>query len=277
MSDPTLALTTAIENATKVANTPLFTTVIDKVTGFKISKWAAEGEVIKKQIHDEYEIQKNNGIVGTQYVSALRGVTNLVNVGIKSSEYIDKDKENNIKIDNDFFWNTIEHAKTVSNEEMQDLIAKIIAGEYNNPTTYSMSTLYVLKSVDSQTLKNFVNILSISLTGIGIFKDLFLSLEDMNKFGVSYSSFLDLQDVGLISSNESLISKEGEIIDLYIDKKIHFKPKNEADKKITIPTFYLLTKAGREIRQHLQIKENPNFIDWLKKKYENKNFSIEIS
>jgi len=42
MVDPTLALTTAIENATKVANTPLFTTVIDRITGFRISKWAAE-------------------------------------------------------------------------------------------------------------------------------------------------------------------------------------------------------------------------------------------
>ena len=63
MSDPTLALTTALDNATKVANTPLFTTVIDKITGFKISEWVAEGEVRKKQIHDEYDKAKNN-IVG---------------------------------------------------------------------------------------------------------------------------------------------------------------------------------------------------------------------
>ena len=49
MAVPTLALTTAIDNATKVANTPLFTTVIDRITGFKISQWAAEGEVRKKR------------------------------------------------------------------------------------------------------------------------------------------------------------------------------------------------------------------------------------
>lgn len=52
MTDP-VSLATAIESATKVANTPFFTTIIDKVTGFRISTWAAEGEVRKKLIHDE--------------------------------------------------------------------------------------------------------------------------------------------------------------------------------------------------------------------------------
>lgn len=77
MADPAIALTAAIENATKVANTPLFTTVIDKITGFKISKWAAEGEIRKKLIHDEYEKAKENGIIGVQYIENLRHTTNL--------------------------------------------------------------------------------------------------------------------------------------------------------------------------------------------------------
>ncbi len=51
-----ISLTTAIENASKVANTPFFVTVVDKLTGFKISQWAAEGEVRKQLIHDEYPV-----------------------------------------------------------------------------------------------------------------------------------------------------------------------------------------------------------------------------
>ncbi len=90
MVDPSTALTAAITNATKVANTPLFTTVIDKMTGFKISKWAGEGEVRKKQIHDEYEKAKDNGITGIQYISALRSSTNLINTAVKSAKYIEE-------------------------------------------------------------------------------------------------------------------------------------------------------------------------------------------
>src|SRR6185295_5943710 len=104
MTDPA-SLTSAIENASKVANTPLFTTIIDKITGFKISQWAAEGEVRKKLIHDEYERAKENGIIGVQYIENLRHTTNLIDTAVKSSKYVDQEKSNDIKIDNDFFWN----------------------------------------------------------------------------------------------------------------------------------------------------------------------------
>ena len=49
--------------------------------------------------------------------------------------------ENKISDENDVFWGFLEHSKEISNEEMQRLIAKIIAGEYNSPGTYSMSAL----------------------------------------------------------------------------------------------------------------------------------------
>ncbi len=140
MTDPA-SLSKTIESASKVANTPLFTTVIDKITGFRLSKWAAEGEVRKKLIHDEYEKAKEGGIMGMQYIEYMRNTENLIDTAVKSSKYIKAGKPNDIKMDNDFFWNTIEHSKTVSNEDMQELIAKIIAGEYNEPGTYSMSTL----------------------------------------------------------------------------------------------------------------------------------------
>ena len=49
MTNPATALTTAIEDPAKVANTPLFSTVIDKLLGFKISEWGAQGDAIKNK------------------------------------------------------------------------------------------------------------------------------------------------------------------------------------------------------------------------------------
>ena len=63
-------------------------------------------------------------------------------------------------MDNDFFWNTLEHAKSVSNEEMQELIAKIIAGEYNSPGSYSMNTLQTIKILGKNELEIFERISS---------------------------------------------------------------------------------------------------------------------
>ncbi len=169
--EPTAALTTAIDNANKVSNTPLFTTIIDKLTGFKISEWAAQGELRKKIIQDEYEKAKASGIVGIQYIKNIRETTNLIDTAVKSSKYIDPEKSNEVDMDNDFFWNVIEHSKSVSNDEMQELIAKIIAEEYNKQGTYSMSTLACLKTLGKAELNLIEKVAALSINNFHYTRD----------------------------------------------------------------------------------------------------------
>ena len=180
MIDPT-ALTTTIDKATKVANTPFFTTIIDKITGFRISHWVAEGEVRRRAIHDEYEKAKKEGIKGVQYIKTLRDTTNLIDTAVKSAKYINPTKTNDIKMDNDFFWNTLEHAKSVSNEEMQELIAKIIAGEYNSPGSYSMNTLQTIKILGKNELEIFERISSALINVDRIPSKIFIYINRVNR------------------------------------------------------------------------------------------------
>jgi hypothetical protein len=283
MADPTLALTTAIENATKVANTPLFTTVIDKVTGFKISQWAAEGEVRKKQIHDEYEDSKKMGIVGIQYVSALRSSTNLINTAIKSSQYIEPNKTNEIEMDNDFFWNTVEHSKNVSNEEMQDLIAKIIAGEYNFPGTYSMSTLQTIKMLDKNEIELFERVCCLLINEDQIPQELFSLPEDakdlMKNINIDFESLQTLQSLGLFLPNDmtrSIQNPEKKNFKLvYFDKNILFVPENENYLKIEMQNFYGLSKVGKQILKHVKPKYNEKYFIWLKENYKIPNYKLK--
>ena len=112
MTNPATALTTAIEDSAKVANTPLFSTVIDKLLGFKISEWGAQGDAIKKQILDGYEEAKHRGL-GFQYVSAFRSNANLINIGRKATKYIrpNRNRRSNIapntKKVTTLFWDSI--------------------------------------------------------------------------------------------------------------------------------------------------------------------------
>jgi len=93
--------------------------------------------------------------MGMQYIEYMRNTENLINTAVKSSKHIDPNKPNEIKMDNDFLWNTINYAKTVSNDKVQKLAAKIIAGEYNEPGTYSMSTLQTLKMLGKNEIELF--------------------------------------------------------------------------------------------------------------------------
>ncbi|MBP7806472.1 DUF2806 domain-containing protein [Candidatus Gracilibacteria bacterium] len=276
MVDPSTALTAAITNATKVANTPLFTTVIDKMTGFKISKWAGEGEVRKKQIHDEYEKAKDNGITGIQYISALRSSTNLINTAVKSAKYIEEGKINEIGIENDFFWNTVDHSKNVSNEEIQELIAKIIAGEYNSPGTYSMSTLHTIKMLGKDELKLFERICSLLIDHDKIPAEIFAMPDDakeiMDELKIDFGSLQTIQSLGLFFPNEmtnSIPNPEKKNYKMkYFDNDIIFSLENNDGAFIVeLAPHFGLSPVGRQILKHLKPLPMEKYLSWLKKNY----------
>ena len=281
MIDPTTALTNAIENSTKVANTPLFSTVIDRLLGFKISEWKAQGDVIKKQILDGYEEAKARGL-GTQYVSVFRSNTNLINIGAKATEYIDSSKENEIKFENDFFWGIIEHAKEISNEEMQELIAKIIAGEYNKPGSYSMSTLQSIKMLGKDELELFETIACLLINYDSIPKDIFSlpeSIKDLfKKLKIDFGRFQLLQSLGLFLPNDLTSSMENPLRQIfalqYFDQQIIFKPTHENNFKIKLPGSYTLSTTGKQIVKHLNPRFNDKYFSWLKENYKIQNYKI---
>lgn len=283
MIDPTLALTTAIDNATKVANTPLFTTVIDRITGFRISKWGAEGEVRKKIIHDEYEKAKENWITWIQYIENLRHTTNLIDTAVKSSKYIDPNKKNEVAMDNDFFRNTVEHAKTISNEEVQELIAKIIAGEYNNPGSYSMSTLNSIKMLWKDELELFERIWSLIINWTQIPKILFTlpknARDFLSELGIDFGKLQILQNLGIFLPNDMstrLENKEKQKFAIqYFNQQIIFSPINENISEIKMPEFYGLSMTWQQIIKHLNPKFNIKYFDWLKTNYKISNYKTE--
>jgi len=282
MSDP-ISFTNAIDSASKVASNPLFTTIIDKLTGFRISQWSAEGEIRKKIIHDEYQKAKESGIVGMQYIENLRRTTNLIDVAVKSAKYIDENKVNDIDMDNDFFWNTIEFAKTISNEVMQDIIAKIIAGEYNKPGSYSMSTLQTLKSLGRNDLELFEKMCSLCINNDQIPEEIFTLPQGikslMSLLNIDFASLQSLQNLGLILPNSMtrrVNSIERKVYSIYyFDKVMAYKSSNTSNTSISLPGFYALSNTGNQISKHLKPKFREEFYVWLKENYKIEGFTFE--
>ena len=281
MIDPTAALTTAIENSTKVANTPIFSTVIDRLLGFKVSEWKAQGDVIKKHITDGYEEAKQKGL-GLQYVSAFREHTNLINISAKAAEYINSEKQNDIAFDNDVFWGLIEHSKDISNDDMQNLIAKIIAGEYNIPGTYSMSTLQTIKMLGKDELKLLEMVASLIVNSKQIPQNVFTLPESikeiMNELTIDFGSLQLLQSLGLVLPNDmkkTMENPEKQPIQVsYFDRNIIFIPENDSSVRIEMPSFYGLSPVGSQIVKHLNPGINDKYFDWLKANYKIPNYKV---
>ena len=125
-----------------------------KFFGKSIARLKAESVVEADKVTSRWEEIEKPMWLQAEAVKMNRQYNNLGNVLQKTSKYITA-AEHAVPDDNDLFWGLLEHAKEITSDEMQDLIAKIIAGEYNSPNTYSMSTLQVLKSLGKNELREF--------------------------------------------------------------------------------------------------------------------------
>lgn len=276
MSDPIVtALATAMDASVKVASSPGLMTILDRAFGFRLSEWKAQGDVVRQQISDGYKEAQEKGL-GMQYATAFREKVNVLNTLARATNYVKEGFVREIDLDEDVFWNLLDHAKTVSKEEMQDLIAKIIAGEYNEQGTYSMRTLQVLKSLGKNEIELLEKASALLIGGNQLPDNTFMVgnknyAELLRNIGITYNDFLTLQSLGLFYTKSSTMKIQNpsnvpfEIT--YFDKKILYTSTDENNREIGVPSFYELSEVGKQITQHLNPQFNDYYFNWLIENY----------
>ena len=258
--------------------------VITKYTGKSVKVFEAEGDVEADKIRTKWELVEKPFWLQAEAIKMERQYSNLGNTLLKSAPIISATK-NNISDDNDVFWGFLEHSKEISNEGMQELISKIIAGEYNVPGSYSMSTLQVIKMLGKSELELFETICRLLINGNQVPSTLFSLPEDtkifMEELGVDFGSLQLLQTLGLFLPNDMAnVSENPEKKDYqvtYFDKSILFSPiiqENEDLLKILTPRFYKLSPVGEQLLKHLKLRYNDKYFTWLRGNYKIPNYKI---
>ena len=256
--------------------------IITKYTGKSIKVFEAEGDIEADKIKTRWEVLEKPFWLQAEAAKMNRQYSNLGNTLMKSAPLITA-SENKITDDNDVFWGFLEHSKEISSEEMQKLIAKIIAGEYNVPGTYSMSTLQIIKMLGKSELELFERINGLLINKKQIPHRLFVLehgvVEDlMHKIGVDFGSLQILQNLGLFLPNrmqEKITNTEKKnLIIQYFDKKLTFAPENDNYKKIESSGCYALSLVGEQILKHLNPKYIEEYYIWLKENYKIPNYKL---
>lgn len=121
-------------------------------------------------------------------------------------------------VDSDWASIFIEKSKHVSNEEMQNLWAKILAGELNQPGTYTIKTLNILSSIsqnDARLFQKLCNLIFLDGTIILSYANPVLLNEysyrkkienSLENYGISSDDISYLRELGLVSQELSIIS-----------------------------------------------------------------------
>lgn len=185
------------------------------------------------------------------------------------------------KPDLDWFNRYIKLAENVSNNTMQDLWAKILAGELSRPGLYSLKALKIFRdmsivdakllakacslAVKDQSKKN-IRILSGIYQQPGLIN--FFSKErqqhiNLSHFGLNYADILSLADNNLIfkQESESSMMASGETLNFYYNGS----PLKLSCKKANIAIqFYKFTPIGTELANLIHDKPNDEFFSVLK-------------
>ena len=188
---------------------------------------------------------------------------NFLNIASKADQYYSENRtisKAEGSYDFDWFIRFYESAGNISNEQMQDLWAKILSGELVKPGTYSIHLIEILKNMNKKDAELFELICSKSLC---YGNDRFIVNDEiyqsMNR--IRYSDLMRIQELGLINATPLIMYK----IRICSETEVLFSNENyeiivsSINKSIDYLEFeqFPFTTVGRELSSIL-IKTTPD-------------------
>ncbi|WP_448213192.1 TIGR03899 family protein [Colwellia sp. MEBiC06753] len=210
----------------------------------------------------------------------IRRQQNIEKIIEKSLHYCASDQVAD-RADPDWFDSFIDLAERISNSTMQELWAKILAGEVSQPGSFSLKALQAFKNLSLHDAKLFgkacalavkdngkknIRILSGCYQKPGLFNMLNKHREahiGLSHFGFSYGEVLTLADHHL------LFSQETELYPMAQGDEIALKYNGTplvltAKKHQSILKFYKFTPVGAELAQLIADKPDEKFLNHMK-------------
>lgn len=144
------------------------------------------------------------------------------------------------------FMNSVED---ISNEEMQVLWAKILAGEIKQPQTYTLRTLDIIKNISIQEAHKFMELSKYMLLARD-FIFIVNNKELRNEFGIRYEDILLMEECGLMSSSDlSITMKTNDQTPIVVSSKqvVGFINGVYSEFKDIRWNIYSLTDSGKQL------------------------------
>ena len=227
-------------------------------------KRIAEADAQAALIHTESEIK----------ITELRqrAMHRLVNEEAKKQENMEaitkmalpelgeKSQPQNLEVD--WITNFFDKCRIVSDAEMQQLRAKVLAGEANGPGRYSKRTINFLGSLGKEEATLFTRLCGFGWTIGGSFVPLVLDYQNelYTQNGINFPVLLDLESIGLITFNHiATFAKEKlpkQVISDYNGQRVNLTFQNEASDTLDIG-HVVLTAIGAQIA----LIANPSPVD----------------
>jgi hypothetical protein len=177
------------------------------------------------------------------------------------------------KMEDDWVTNFFDKSRIVSDNDMQDLWSRVLAGESNSPGSYSKRTVNFLGDLDKKDAELFSALCSFGWF-IGDFTPLVFNVEAAiyNDKGLNFSTLAHLDSIGLVQFGHltGFIRKglPKTFTVAYCGQPLILTMPNEKDNEVSIGCV-LLTQVGLELASVCQAPGVEGFVDYVKKEWNN--------
>jgi hypothetical protein len=242
----------------------------------RIAKSEAEAEIIKAEAQIEVtDLQRR--ALGRFVVEEAKKQENIEKITEKAIPQL----ENSAKpqdVEDDWVTNFFDKSRIISDDEMQSLWAKVLAGEANSPGTYSKRTVNFLGSLDKADAHLFTSLCGFSWL-LGNVVPLVFDVMDpiYNEKGINFNSLTHLDDIGLVSfENISGFKRMGfpkYITIFYYGTPLNLEFQKPEGNDLELGRV-LLTKTGQQLSMICGSKPVDGFFDYVIERWAKKNIAL---
>jgi hypothetical protein len=227
----------------------------------------AEAEAKKIKASAEIEITQLQQRALIRFVAEeAKKQDNIESITQKALNQLNKDSKPQ-DMEDDWISNFFDKCRLISDEEMQSLWAKVLAGEANSPGNYSKRTVNFLSSIDKSDAMLFTNLCAFGWF-VGNVVPLIYDVENeiYTKRRISFSTLKHLDEIGLITfDNIAGFVRRGfpKITKVfYYGTPINIAFKDEKDNVLKLGKV-LLSKTGQELAPISGSEPIPEFINFV--------------
>ena len=237
----------------------------------KLSAWLkprAEAKTILAKAEIEVtEIQRRS--VKPFLKEEERKQKNIENITQKALPQLQEDAQPD-KIEEDWIANFFDKSHLISDNKMQELWSRVLAGEANLPGSYSKRTINLLASLDKSDADLFTR-----LCGFGWHIGNVVPLvydeqnEIYNKHNINFNSLAHLESIGLVqfqSFGYRRLKLPKALQVFYYGKSVLLEFPNDADNILDIGKA-MLTQVGQELAPICGSHPIPEFFEYVCKKW----------
>ena len=233
----------------------------------------AKAEAARIEAQSEIEITDLHRRAARRWIEEeAQRQKNMEDISAKALPQLDENAKPD-SVEDDWIVNFFDKSRIVSDNEMQELWSRVLAGEANAPGSYSKRTVNFLSGLDKNDALLFTSFCGFVWI-CGDFVPLVFDSEAeiYSRKGISFEALSHLDSIGLVQFNNlagfKLLKLPKSIVLHYHGRPLHLNLPKDADNELDIGRV-MLTRIGQELAPICRSKPVRGFWEYVKDQWKN--------